>query len=1060
MKKLSMPVQVRRLFPVLISLLLSQGPLVAQIGTPGAFVGTVRDSSGAVLPGAAVSATNISTGVTQQVTTDAAGRYRIAQLPPASYRVEASLQGFRPEERTNVELTVSRTQELDFTLAVGPVTATVEVTSEAALVDTSASSVSALVNGSAVRDLPLNGRSFDQLITLTPGTAAFTGWTSSAVRGTSTLFVAGGNRPSTTKLIVDGSELAGGGDINTIVSTSSGKMLGVEAIQEFAVITNNGDATYGKKPGGQVNIVTRSGTNEFHGSVFEFVRNDIFDARSFFAPEKDPLRQNNYGFAVGGPILKNKMFFFTNLEMYKQRQGVALVAPVPTLAVRRGIFPNGTAVPVNPNIQPILALYPLPNGRDFGDGTAQANTLGSQTIDDNYVVGRVDYYLSATQSLFGRYLIQTGRRSVPDDNGLGLFPEQNPFRTQLFTLGYKKIFSPQLLNQFTSSLNRSHLSIAYVPRSGLTIPQQMILIPGATQQGGIGVGSVSGGSGIGILPVLGGSVTVGSPNRFWTRTVFEFSDQLSYSTGAHYLQWGAQVQRIRADEYEGTHSLGYLQFPTLLAFIQGIPNQFNGPTPGSDALRNYRQTYTAFYMQDGYKIKPNLTLNLGLRWEFLNNPIDTKGRTSAFVPAGDQLNGIYPNAPTITSHAFAENHSGNFAPRVGFAWNVFGKGRTSVRGGFGLFYGQIENEYRRTLGASAPFYNEVTVTNPPFPNPGQSLGNAALAKLAPLGIQQAPDIPTNIQYNLTIEQQLAPDTVLRAAYVGSHSYHLARDGNAQIPPPVLNADGRLQIAQSPQNPNLSPSAHYIVFDAVSFYNSLQMELEKRLSHGLRVKAAFTWSKTMDEAVEPVSGTNGVAQAAAVMTNHRFDRGPAAYNVGRRLAFNWSYDLPIKTQQKAAGVLLNGWQLAGIFQVQDGLPFSVFDGIARSFTPSNASQATDRPDLNPGHTGPVILGGPDRYFDPTAFLLQPAGVLGNVGSATQTGPGMFTVDASLMKNFRISERLQLQFRADAFNLFNRPNFGLPNNNLFVAGGARIGSAGLIGTTVTDSRELQFALKLIF
>jgi carboxypeptidase family protein/TonB-dependent receptor-like protein len=1049
-----------RMVGIVVFCLAASAAALAQIGTPGTFVGTVRDASNAVLPGATVTATNISTGVVQQATADTAGRYRIPLLPPGQYRLEAAAQGFRSEVHNGIELTVARTQELDFTLTVGAVSESVNVTGEAPLVDTAASSVSALVSGSEVRDLPLNGRSFDQLISLSPGTVR-NGRGLTALQGTTILFSVAGSRPSAGKLIVDGSELSGGGDINTVLSTASGNLLGVEAIQEFAVITNNGDASYGKKSGGQVNVVTRSGTNQLHGSAFEFLRNEIFDARNFFDAEgAPPLRQNNYGVAVGGPIKHDKTFFFSNLEEYRERRTTTLVAPVPSLALRQGLLPDGSRVTINPGVQPILNLYPLPspNGRDFGDGTAQAITAAGGVVNDNYILGRVDHNFSAASSLFGRYLIQTGNRVVPDDNGLGQFPETNPFRTQLVTSGYKRTFSPNLVNQTTFAFNKSHFQVNYIARAGLTVPPEMIFIKGQNLQGGVGIATSA--QNTGQIPVIGGQGTVGTQGRYFFRSTFEYSDQVNYSQGAHFLQFGGQLQRMYITEFEGTKAFGFLQFPDLRNFLLGIPNQFQGPQPGSDAVRDWRQFYTGIYAQDSYRVKPTLTLNVGMRWEFLSNPIDDKGRTAAFVPAGNQTSGVYPDGPTITKRAFGENHSGNFAPRFGFAWNVFGSGKTSVRGGFGMFYGQLEQEYRRALGASPPFYTQVTVTNPPFPNPSQVLAAGALGKLSPLGLFQAPDIPTTLQYNLTIEQQIAPQTVVKIGYVGSHSYHLARDTNPQVPIPVLNAAGRLSLAQTPRNPNLTGNAAFIVWDANSTYNSLQVELDKRMAHGLQFHSAFTWSKAIDESAEVQSANTGVAANTILATNHRFDRALAGYNLGRRFVANWSYDLPLGNHKGFLGVAANSWQLSGILQMQDGLPFSVFDGVARSFTPNTASQATDRPDYNPAHTGPVVLGGPNRYYDPTTFILQPLGVIGNVGAATLIGPGQVTLDAILAKNFRITERFRFQFRAEAFNLLNRANFSLPSTQLFTATGQRIGAAGVIQATTTTSRELQMALKFIF
>lgn len=1035
-----------------ITLVVTRPNLHAQIGTSGTFSGTVQDASGAVVPGATVTATHLSTGAAHSATSDAQGRYQVSLLPLGEYRLEASHPGFRSKINTGLVLTVGKNQEVNFTLEVGQVSESVTVEGGVALVETKNSSVSSLVGSKEVSDLPLNGRSFDQLITLSAGAALYSQRFVNAYRGFNSQYSVGGSRPVDTKLMVDGSEYQGASGSSTNVATASGKMLGVDGIQEFAVVSNNGDASFGKKMGGQVNIVTKSGTNDFHGSLFEFIRNNVFDARNFFDRSVPPLKRNNYGFAVGGPLVKNHTFFFTNYERLDERRGLTSTFVVPDINARNGILPGGTVFAVSPSTRPILNFFPLPNpgGRNFGDGTAEASVPVALDIPDTFAIARVDHRFSDSDSLFGRYLVQSGERT-DGTNGVSKFTDVSPLRVQLATLGYTKIFSPLLLNQATFGFNRSTSFIDSDPLPGVTIPPEMILIPGLTKTGTISFGTATQGN---TIPTLGGG-TAGVQERAIARNLFEFADQLNYTRGAHSLQIGGGMQRIQSNEFQGTQKRGFLQFASLQGLIIAQAQQIRGPLPGSDGFKSWRETFTELYVQDSYRLTHTFTLNLGLRWEMMSNPSETHGRIAVWVPAGNQLNGVYPNQPSTSDHLFTENHSGNFAPRIGFAWDVFGNGRTALRAGFGMFYSQIESDFRGQQSAGPPFWKQARVNNPPFPNPGLALVTIGL--LGPLSTAQAPDVPTQLQYNLRIEQTVAPETVLAVAYVGSHSYHLVRSSNPQIPVPFLNAQSRLQITQTVVNPALDGAAVFQVWDSNAFYNSLQMEVNKKFSHGLRFKTAFTWSKTIDDAVTPILQPSGISAMSTVAVNHRYDRSRAPYDAGRQLVANWDYELPLGKHTGPKRVLLNGWQIGGILAASDGFPYTAWVGFSRSFPSVSRS---DRADLAPGRSNNPILGGPDKYFDPTAFQLQPVGILGNVGEGTMTGPGLFTVDASLSKNFKFTERWGLLFRAEFFNLFNHPNFSVPLNNIFLANGSITGSTGRIQSTAVNSREIQFGLKLTF
>lgn len=1038
--------------------LLLTSTIAAQIRSSGRIVGIVEDATKGVLPGVTVTATAVGKGTETSTITDQAGRYTMTVLP-GDYDVTASLPGFGTQLYSGITVTVGEARTVNFTLQVGEISEQITVEGGAPLVDTRSSTMSSLVSTEAVHNLPLNGRSFDQLITLSAGTVNFRNRADfSGTRGIAANFSAGGTRPTATKLSIDGVEYSGATMFSN-VSTASGNLLGVESIQEFAVVTHTADATYGKRPGAQVTMVTRSGTNDFHGSVFEFARNDVFDARNFFdGAEPPPLRRHNYGFSFGGPIARDRTFFFGSLERLEESRGLTLRSVVPDAQVRQGIFPDGTVLPVNPDVRPLLDLYPEPNGRNFGDGTAESINSRTNTIEQTQAVVRVDHHFSDQDRLFGRYWIDSGERFDFNDGGLGLFAETNPVRVQLFTLGYTRVINPRVVNEVNFAFNRSHLVIDFVPGEGVTIPPQMILVPGEDQQGGVRVGVTSGG-GTTQLPTLGGRGSVGTAGRFFVRNSFEYSDQLQYTTGPHSLRFGAEIQRVQNNEFGGTQPRGFLQFGSLENFVLGRPSRIRGPLPGSDAIKGWRRTYLGLYVQDDWQVTRRFTLNLGLRWEFMNNPTEVNGKISRHVPEGSHLTLPIPDDPIIVDRVFAENNSGNFAPRIGFAWDLFGNGRTALRSAAGVYYAQIEDEFRRELGAAAPFWNRVQVRNPPFPDPGQVLGEGSVGRLTANGVHERADIPTVLQYNLGIEHQFGSNNVFSISYAGSHSYHIGRDTNPQVPPPFVNADGRLELPQNLLNPNLASSSDFFVWDSVAFYNSLQVEFERRFHAGLRFKAAFTWSKTIDEGVDNNSAPIGNEDTTVVASDHRFDRALAPFHVGRQLVFNWSYDLPFGRRRGVPGVLLNDWELLGIVQISDGNPFTPVIGFGQSFEEGSLS-GQERPDLAPGASINPALGGPDQYFDPNAFVLPPPRVLGTLGKGTVIGPGFATVDFSVFKNFHITEESFLQFRAEFFNILNRTNFGLPDNSLFQPDGSRRGRAGRISETVSTSREIQFALKFVF
>ena len=526
------------------------------------------------------------------------------------------------------------------------------------------------------------------------------------------------------------------------------------------------------------------------------------------------------------------------------------------------------------------------------------------------------------------------------------------------------------------------------------------------------------------------------------------------------MQVGFEWQPIQQNLNKPQSPYGVFQFGNVASLLTGKPTNFSAPDPfgGGDGSKSYRQTYIAGFFQDDYKVRRNLTLNLGLRWEFLTPPTESHGRIANYHV--HVVNGIsvMDTLPTVGSPFYA-SHKTNFAPRFGFAWDVFGDGKTALRGGFGMFYDQIETEFKSITIANPPFFGILQVANPPFPF-GFSGGGGTNALPAPQALDTALAVPVRLQYNLNVQRQITSNTAVTIGYVGSEAYHLTRrsDINAAVPQ-ILPGGVRFYPATAPRiNPALASTTFYST-DANSSYQGLDIEVVQRIKQGLRYKVSFNYSKNIDTASATTSGLAlGNTNATMLQDNQSLDRGLSAFDVRRNLVANLTYDLPWQNSANTAVRWIGGWQVGGIMTISDGMPFTALTGFNRSQNKANIT--SDRPDLKPGQSKNPVLGGPDKYFDPTVFSLPAAGFYGNVGRDTMITPGFSAVDATLTKVFPVTERMKMDFRAEFFNLLNRANFGLPRNLIFNSNGTIQGNAGRVNNTVSTSRQIQFGLKLLF
>ena len=1045
-------------------------PLRAQV--TASISGTVDDSSGSGVVGAMVTVKSIETGASRTATTDSAGHYTVLSLPLGPQEVKAEKPGFKSAVRTGIDLVVGQEAVVNLQLEVGELIQQVTVAAETPLVNTTTSQVSGVVGEQQIKDLPLNGRSFDNLITLNPGAVNYSAMKSA---GTSTsngnTFSVDGRRTYENLILLNGIEYTGSSQLAISAGGVSGELLGIDAIREFNALTNTYGAEYGKRAGAQITVVTQSGTNQLHGSIFEFLRNSDLDARNFFDLDfVPPFRRNQFGGALGGPIKKDKWFLFGNYEGFRQALAETSVS----------VVPDAAQLTATPAMQPFFQLWPQPNGPNLGGGIAESYNNPRETIREDFGTLRTDYILGSRDTFSAAYTIDDGNSTIPQADPL--FGSYETLRSQVASVEETHVVSPEILNTFRAGFSRA--AFAYDPVDFASFPASTSFVTGFGP-GGIVIGG-------GVTTTGGGSITSAGPNNaanVWNRrNLFTYTDGVQIIKGRQQISAGVWFQRVQDNEDAASRQLGQASFASLQTFLQGTVTSFQ-VVPDPNEL-GWRSLFGAAYIEDAIKLRPNLTFEAGLRYEFTTGWNEESGRAANYITGS---NGILETTPIVGSSAFTQNNAKHLlGPRAGLAWDVFGNGRTAVRAGYGMYYSLIDDlsfllnsipPYNGSvsLKGSLPALIPITAGVPPAPG----------TVFAPQGVQPNAKTPTVQEWNFTVEQQLSHNTVLRVAYVGEFGYHgfVSVDPNA-IPTQICsNASGcsaggdatATSLAKIPHivpegaqyipgpgtplpNPKLGAGFFWYT-EGNSSYNALQVDVIHRFSNGLQFRANYTWSKDLD-VNSALTGAQANNQAQMVLDANDLHRdwGPSAYNIPNSASLSGTYDLPFGKGKPLGNNfggfgnwVVSGWQFNAIVSLESGFPFTPQIGSNRSG--DGDTRNPDRPSLNPAFSGPVVLGNPNQWFNPKAFILPIAGTYGNLGRGVFSGPGLADVDGSLFKTTAITERTKLQFRAEVFNVLNHANFGTPNATVF-SNGAISPSAGLITATATTSRQIQFGLKLIF
>jgi hypothetical protein len=1037
-------------------------PAAAQI-TTAAMEGVVTDETKALMPGVTVTAVHVETGTTRTTASDERGRYRFDNLRVGDYEVKTELSGFQTQVRRGIRLVVGQQAVIDFTMAIGEISDVVSVVGEAPVIDTTQATIQGVVDERKVRDLPLNARDLLSLAPLFSGAAFSDTGESSPSKGYGTKLTISGTRYYGNLFLLDGTDIR---DIANSAGSAAGVLMGVETVREFNVVTNAFSAEFGNHTGGVFNAVTKSGTNQLHGSAVWFHRNDSLDAKNFFDVEKPEFRRNQFGITGGGRIIRDRTFFFASYEGLRETIGQTLRFTVPTVDARAGRLPGQPQAAVHPEVQKWLNSYPLPNGEDFGAGRAELIRSAARTVNQNFITGRVDHRFNDMHTVFARYTHDKAVRENPASVATYL---NDQTESHYLTVDHTAIVSSNLLNRFLFGFARTLTETTTPLFPGIELPA--LTFTGQRPLEQIAVFNIGG------LSSLGGSTTNPRPGY---KDNFQFKDDVSFHRGAHALKMGGEVQFHKITHGSPFDGAGTYSFRTLGDAYRGLVDQFNALFPSTVLPFHIEQGYVGFYVQDDFKFRPNLTMNFGLRYEFVTTPTERDGRVSNatdYAEPGLTLDDMIEGDPMYDNPSYL-----SFGPRVGIAWDPGGNGRTSVRVGGGIYFDQIQpGTWPFGFYASVPFFQRAQVrardvTVPiRFPDAFTTQPELLAGALSTEGLQRDANQPTVYKWALDFQREVAPRTRVDVGYKGTRGVHLMRVDDINQRYPLEVRDGRIYVP--PGNSILHPGWGRIrprFTDAESDYHAFTAGLNRRFSDGLQFQVSYTLSKTLsdfDNWTGSSDFTNAGCESAGRVSVPPFsfmklDRGLSCFDVRQNLSINATWEIPVgpgKAIDPAgfARHLFGGWTVSSIVRMSGGSPFTPQEG-AGVFPTGRGSGL----DLVPGaESNSIDPRNPNQYFDPTVFMVPPDfGFIGNLGRSAVIGPGLTTIDLMFGKDFvagLMSDDFRIQFRAEVFNLLNRANFSIPSGaEVFNPDLTIRADAGRITTTRTSARQAQLGVRVVW